>query len=325
MIALALVCAAVAPAAAIEPPPSEPREAHDNSSRRRFAPGVWIDWRQATVELDATIVLREGPLELVACSPRTREHESIFVVTARPMHIFQALGLVGLDAGSPLGYDEEHERWIEPTGEELEIRVRYRHADAERIATVRDWLLDVKSGKPPVDLKWVLTGSRTLEGGRFAADLDGTVICVVDFDSALIAPSSLHTADNELLWLRANADEIPPVKTACTLLIRSAQQAGIVVTLTPAGGLLHDGRTITQDELVTLVRAEKADQRARRVVLRVASNVPKARIEAVVAALVKAGVERDMIRIVPRKATESIRPRDPDRDTDKLGSGVEVP
>ena len=109
LIALTYLCITVSSAAALEPP----RPSHDDVSEnppRKFAQGVWIDWRQATVELDARVVLRTGPLELLACSPRTREHESILVVPARPMHVFQALGLVGLEAGSPLRYDEERGR-----------------------------------------------------------------------------------------------------------------------------------------------------------------------------------------------------------------------
>ncbi|UCE61208.1 MAG: hypothetical protein JSU63_05560, partial [Phycisphaerales bacterium] len=70
-----------------------PEEA--TSQPRQFAPGVKIDWQRRVVEVDASVVLREGPLELLACSPQTREHESILAVRARPLHIYQAMGLIG--------------------------------------------------------------------------------------------------------------------------------------------------------------------------------------------------------------------------------------
>src|ERR1043166_8218583 len=47
------------------------------AASRPFQPGVRIDWEQKAVEIDARVVLREGPLELFACSPQTKEHESI--------------------------------------------------------------------------------------------------------------------------------------------------------------------------------------------------------------------------------------------------------
>ena len=188
---------------------------------RDFAPGVRIDWANRLIEVDARVVLREGPLELVACSPRTREHESMLLVHARPMHIFQAMGLVGFKPGSPVRYDEKLDRWYPPTGEPLDIRVRYRDDKGEHVVTVEQWLTGVKDDRPPDRIGWVFSGSRTDQEGRFTADGEGTVICVVDFETALITVNALHSADNALLWLRANTKAIPPVGTACTLLIRS--------------------------------------------------------------------------------------------------------
>ena len=88
-----------------------------------FAPGVRIDWRRRVVEVETRVVLRRGPLELLACSPHTREHESILSVHARPMHVFQAMGLIGLSPGSPARYDVKQNNWIAPPGDRLDLRV----------------------------------------------------------------------------------------------------------------------------------------------------------------------------------------------------------
>ena len=203
------------------------------SQAKPFAPGVRIDWQERTVELDVEIVLRRGPLELLACSPRTREHESILRVRAQPMHIFQAMGLIGLEPGLPLHYDENHDRWIAPTGESLELEVCCREGEQNSFAPVERWLLDVRRGRPPERLDWVFAGSRTFDNGRFGADVDGTVICVVDFDTALIGLGSFHTADNERLWLAANTEAIPPAGSSCTLLIHSAARKSSTVPSRP--------------------------------------------------------------------------------------------
>ncbi len=203
-------------------PPGVTPSVEPTSKTKPFAPGVRIDWRERVVELEGQVVLRQGPLELLVCSPRTREHESILTVRAQPMHIFQAMGLIGLEPGAPLHYDENNDRWLAPTGESLELYVRCRDGQQDPLLPVERWLLDVRRGRPPEKLDWVFAGSRTFDNGRFGADGDGTVICVVDFDTALIALGSLHTADNERLWLTANTEAIPPTGTACTLLIRSA-------------------------------------------------------------------------------------------------------
>ena len=61
----------------------------DRSGIKEFVHGGRIDWTNRRGEVDSRVVLRKGPLELLACSPQTREHESILVVNARPLHIFQ--------------------------------------------------------------------------------------------------------------------------------------------------------------------------------------------------------------------------------------------
>ncbi len=262
-----------------------------------FAPGVRIDWGQRIIEVDAEIVLRKGPLELLACSPHTREHESILVVRARPMHIFQAMGLIGLEPGSPARYDDKQDRLLAPGGEPLEIKVRYREGKAERTVPARKWLLDVQRRRPPVRINWVFSGSRTFEKGRFGADIDGTVVCVVDFDTALITVNALHSADNELLWLEANTEAIPPLGTDCTLLIRSATRRAIEVRLAPDGTLRRDDIPVSAPDLARTVRREKDDDADITVLLRVVPGVPTDRIQSVVDSLVRAGIDRAWIKI----------------------------
>ena len=64
-------------------------------------PGVAIDLKERCVDIEATICLDSGMLELVACTKGGKEHESIVAVAARPMHIHTALLLLGAEAGNP--------------------------------------------------------------------------------------------------------------------------------------------------------------------------------------------------------------------------------
>ena len=211
------------------PPPVQSRPAVPSSSptpssgrRVGYAPGVVIDWPNTRIELTGKVVLREGLLELLACSPRTREHESIMAIDARPLHVFQALGLVGLEPGHPVRYDEEHDRWLAPSGDPIEIQVRWTVEGKTRTVDVWDWLKDAETGAPLEARGWIFCGSRSFPGGTFGADADGTVICVVDFDTALIGLAEMHSADNAELWVAANSEKIPPPGTPCTMLIRRA-------------------------------------------------------------------------------------------------------
>ena len=79
-------------------------------------PGLVVNQKERCVDLDATVCLRQGALELIACTKGTKEHESIIAVEAKPIHIHTALLLLGVQVGSPAMREpttEEDRRWID--------------------------------------------------------------------------------------------------------------------------------------------------------------------------------------------------------------------
>lgn len=270
---------------------------------KRFAPGVRIDWPNQTVEVDAEVVLRTGPLELFACSPRSREHESVVVVSARPMHIFQAMGLAGLEPGSPVRYDEVRDVSFAPKGTSLDLRIRFRDGDQDRLIPIEHWMRRVKQRQPPEWIDWVFAGSKSFDGGRFGADADGTVVCVVDFDTALISVGALRTADNDSLWLEANTERIPPIGTPCTLLISRTA----VFDVSPDGAMQRDGKPMSPAAVAKAVGATGKGEQTRRLILRAKMDVGTDTLQSTVESLVRAGVARTSIssrRITPQKPVE---------------------
>ncbi len=272
---------------------------------RAFAPGVRINWRRQVVEVDAEVVLRTGPLELLACSPRTREHESILAVRAQPMHIYQAMGLVGMQPGSPTQYDPTSKEWLAPSGDPLNLRVRTAGEDSTDAVPVEKWLLDVSTNRPPKKINWVFAGSVTTPGGRFGADADGTVVCVVDFESALITVAARHSADNARLWLAANTKAIPPTGTACTLVIFSPQRV-IFIDVALDGTLRRVGEPVSTADIV---KATKAGGRDARCVLRCAPGVTRDVADQVVKSLVKQGVTRQRVVVDLDRPAEATHDR----------------
>jgi hypothetical protein len=278
-----------------------------------FAPRVWIDWARRTVEAEATVVLREGPLELFACSPRSREHESILTVAARPLHLHQALGLIGLEPGTPVQYDEKRNQWRPPQGDRLELRVRYRADGLEFTVPPEDWMVPVGSSRSLDSLPWVFAGARTLRDGRFGADTEGTVVAVVDFDTALIAVGELHTADNEQLWLAARKTAIPPVGTACRLLIRSPKDRNVKKLNLTADGTLREGQTpVSINELVAFLRQRAEGEPPRLLVIEPVQDPANERLRSTIQSLHQAGIDARDIELHPpanSQNTEGHRPR----------------
>lgn len=263
----------------------------------QFGPGVRIDWQNRLVELDAEVVLRKGPLELLACSPQTREHESILRVHARPLHVYQAMGLIGLTPGSPMKFDKRSKQWRRPTGDSLMLSVRWSAKGTTSEVPIERWLRDVEHKQPPGHIEWVFAGSRTFKNGKFGADLDGTVVCVVDFDTALITVSDLHTADNEALWLEANTEAIPPVGTRCTLLIRGVSDAAPVIRLLIDGSLRHGGEPLAIADVAKLAAKKRAKRDGLAVTLEVEVGAPKAARRNVLRVLEEAGIERSRVEV----------------------------
>jgi hypothetical protein len=220
------------------------------------------------------------------------------------------MGLIGLFPGSPVRYDAEHERVIPAHGERLQIEVRYSDDGRDRSVPLEAWMTDLGRKAPPGRIEWVFAGSRTLEDGRFAADPEGTVICVVDFEAALIAPAALHSADNELLWLAANTEAIPPLDTPCTIIIRSARgPATIVELLEDARVRIDAGDPLSGADAIARL-ADQAKGGARpRLIVRSAKPVPDAALRSFLDRLAEAGWDRHLVELAPMVSPGVDEPR----------------
>lgn len=276
-----------------------------------FVPGLRIDWSDRRVEIDARVVLREGPLELFACIAQTREHESIVIVRPRPLHIYQALGLVGLEPGSPVTWDEKNERWNPPTGDRVSVEIRHQRAGVERVDPIEHWMLDARTRVPPEPIEWVFAGSRFFEKNKFGADFEGTVVCVVDFETAVIAPRALHSSSNDQLWLVANPDAVPPLGTPCTIVIRPHERlTQLVVTLQDDGTLRRHNSVIKPGDIARLLRRPAEASRGPRVMLVAGSTVADEVLKSAVESLCQAGVPRESIETkrIDEKPPASVPP-----------------
>lgn len=190
-----------------------------------YQPGIRIDFDKKQVELSAKVILRKAELELFAYSraPTPKEHETILITEARPLYVYQALGLIGLTPGHPMSYDADTGKTISPTGDAVDVLVRYEDGVNIKEHSACDWMWDMSKKLPMTRQHWLFTGSRKIEGDRFGADFEGTLVTVVNFDTALLSLPELHSDSNSELWLTANTDAIPPVGTPVTLILRAVK------------------------------------------------------------------------------------------------------
>ncbi len=205
-----------------------------------FQPGIRIDYARRQVEVDAKVVMREGPLELFACCRGTREYESIVAVQTRPLFVYQALGLLGLTPGHPVRMRPDGR--IDPAeGDPVELEISFEEDGKRKAVPVEAWLKEAKSAATLPAQPWVFAGSFVSGEEGIGADEEGTVVAVVDFESAIIALPRHHTASNAELWLQPNTPAIPEVGTACVLVFRPGPWR---LSLDESGRLFLGGRSI---------------------------------------------------------------------------------
>ncbi|MHC5001669.1 MAG: YdjY domain-containing protein [Planctomycetota bacterium] len=212
------------PPDAVPAPPPEPRIVELEGIR------VFVD--EGRVELAARTCLDVGWLEQVACSPGTREHESLVVVPARPSDVHAALLLAGFEAGRPghWSYENEQYRFVAPTGDRLEVLVRYPDAAGEVVTEpVARWISDYRGREAFPDVPWVFGGSRIAPntpemgpGEHYVADMTGSVIGLVTFGDEPIGFSEVIADESAVMapqWV-VDTDRVPAMGTDVTIVIR---------------------------------------------------------------------------------------------------------
>jgi hypothetical protein len=225
-----------------------PEKSAAKPARKNFKlPGLVVDFQKRCVDIEATICLDEGMLELIACTKETKEHESIVVVRARPMHIHTALLLLGAQSGNPAirrPIDEEGTRWIDipPRGDPVNVSLVFRtklgkvaeHPISDFVARSKespdvsvgveegDAHRDDKDGKFPST--FLFAGSLLVGDGpgprTYLADQSGSVISIATFGDELLCLPGVHTKANDALMWQIDATKLPKVGSKVTLRLR---------------------------------------------------------------------------------------------------------
>jgi hypothetical protein len=212
---------------------SEPVAVPLPPDRTTVFPHIHLDLARRCIEIDARVATDvhdpQTPdvyLELVACSPDSREHESLVVTNARPSHIHAALLMLGLEPGTPGRFEISGRSLIAipPTGPALAITLRPVSASGTAEESPESWIEVLPDRTTLEPQQWVFAGSRfvSFQGQeRYAADFEGTIIGLTTFGSEVIAPIAMHHHDTnyEESSFLARANRMPKFNTPVTIVI----------------------------------------------------------------------------------------------------------
>ena len=216
-------------------------------------PGMVVDYfEKRCVDLEGTICLEKGLLELIACTKGSKEHESIVAVSARAMHIHMGLLLLGANNGHPAmrkPVDEEKTRWVNvpPRGDSIDVFLVMANKDGKLIEKpISDFIVrssgrvdevdgtvivapdqtEKRGGKEETSLPhtFIFAGSHLRDNGpgprQYLADLSGNVISIASFGDELLCLPFHQTQENGALMWQVKPGTLPKVGTKITLRLR---------------------------------------------------------------------------------------------------------
>jgi hypothetical protein len=209
-------------------------------------PGMTVDFAKRCVDIEATVCLDEGLLELIACTKGSKEHESIVAVAARPMHIHTALLALGATSGQPAmrrpGDPAGGPRWIDvpPSGDPVDVSLVVEEADGQvvehpisefvalseqaREAWAGGGAGDEAAAEGLFPDTFVFAGSQLRDNGdgprTYLADESGDVISIATFGDEVLCLDGMHGQANDALVWQVNPDKLPPVGEMVTLRLR---------------------------------------------------------------------------------------------------------
>ncbi len=217
----------------------------------RFHPEkpIWVDKKRENVVLQGWVCQKRAMLEFFLCQGTggirtfpyedetgkpatmlmfngTKCHESVLCADVPGHFIHTALLALGAEPGKPVQFQPE---FIPPTGEEIEILVRWKNEGGETVE-MRGQDLVADSEGNPMRVPWVFAGSLFYEDGegnrRYAAEMEGEFFGVSNFPSCILDVPQASSSSNEALVYVANEKTLPERGTPVTLILRKAKKEG---------------------------------------------------------------------------------------------------
>jgi len=218
---LAVGCDEDTPPKKAEPAPAV--AASDAAKKVEVGKNVFLEIQGARrrVLINAYVCLRQGQLEQLMCRRQTKEHEAILAADVDAQMIHKALLIARAEPGSPVKFVPKFQA---PLGTTIKVTLLYQDGGKTVTVPAQKWVRNSKTGKDlPFD--WVFAGS-VLRGDPedntrppFYAANDGDVICVSNFDTALLDLPINSPKDNSELAFEAHTERIPPVETTVLVIL----------------------------------------------------------------------------------------------------------
>lgn len=195
---------------------------------------VVLDAESRTARCPGRVNMNEGgPIELLACLPRGKTHESVLTLDVEPMDLQVALLLLDMKQGRnpAVRYPDGSPELKRPPGDDALIFVEWKRPAKEegkepevQRCRAEELLYMSKDERAVTGATWVFLGS-TVASGKFGADQDGSLIttfhdplAILELNLPLVNNNPYAGADLEYI---VNKDHCPPVGTPVELVVQA--------------------------------------------------------------------------------------------------------
>jgi hypothetical protein len=180
-----------------------------------------VEGNKRRVVIDAYVCLRQGQLEQLLTRKRTKEHEAVLAADIDARELATALIAAGAEKGTPVKF---RPKFMPPTGTPIKVTLVYQEKGQTKRVPAQQWVRSIKT-KKNLDSDWVFAGSvlfpdpMNKDAPPFYAANDGDVICISNFESALLDVPFNSSKENDDLAFEANTERIPALQTPVQVIL----------------------------------------------------------------------------------------------------------
>ena len=174
------------------------------------------------LEVPGWVNMQSGLVEVFACAPEGKTHESVIVLDCVPSGLHAGLLALGLEPGAPVESSTAAE-YRSPSGDRVEIQVRWVGADgATNTARAEDWIWDKKRAQAMEHAAWIFTGSflqptpGTPDAATYAANYVKSLVTTYHDSTSVLENPWPEGVDDTVYY--SNEKAVPPVGTPVTAI-----------------------------------------------------------------------------------------------------------
>lgn len=173
-----------------------------------------VDPSSRSVVVSGWVNQVSGAIELLACGPGGKTHESVFVLDVNPVDLQAGLLLLGIKPGQgPTGLGQG-----QPKGTAVDLWVDWQAGGRTHSARAESFVFNSEARKPLPKTPWIFTGS-VFEDGEFKALAEESLVATYWDAWAIINLPLLCGSNDEILAVNTNV--VPPLQTPITFRIKA--------------------------------------------------------------------------------------------------------